>query len=177
MWQHGRPLKSDDEDKTHYSFATWLRQGNVFTPVSHSVHRGGVWQTHLRQTYPLRQTHPPRQKHPPGRHTLLGRHPLWVDNPLGNPPPRQTPRPLDGHCSGRYASYWNAFLLRNENLLDRNDVWYLSKCCLIQYFSILEKKVVRQTCACTFMRIISVFIHNWEHFGKYVGVTACNTWV
>ena len=28
-----------------------------------------------------------------GIHTLLGRHP-----------------PADGHCSGRYASYWNAFL-------------------------------------------------------------------
>ena len=26
-------------------------------------------------------------------------------------PPRQTPHPYrDGHCSGRYASYWNAFL-------------------------------------------------------------------
>ena len=33
-----------------------------------------------------------------------GVHPPWAD------PPRQTP-PSDGHCSGRYASYWNAFLL------------------------------------------------------------------
>ena len=32
---------------------------------------------------------------------------------LGQTPPRQTPpwaNPLGGHCSGRYASYWNAFL-------------------------------------------------------------------
>ena len=42
----------------------------------------------------------------------------WADTaPPGSPPPRQTPPPLgrhlsaEGHCSGRYASYWNAFLL------------------------------------------------------------------
>ena len=41
--------------------------------------------------------------HPPGRHPP-GRHPSpWAD----------TPHPwADGHCSGRYASYWNAFLLK-----------------------------------------------------------------
>ena len=59
-----------------------------------SVHKGGG-------------VHLPRQ-------TPLGRHP-----PLGQtPPPRQTP-PLDrhpplrrdGHCSGRYVTHWNAFLL------------------------------------------------------------------
>ena len=39
----------------------------------------------------------------PGRCTPpLGRHPLWADTP---------PHPADGHCGGRYASYWNAFLL------------------------------------------------------------------
>ena len=26
------------------------------------------------------------------------------------PPGRHPPPPRDGHCSGRYASYWNAFL-------------------------------------------------------------------
>ena len=31
--------------------------------------------------------------------------------PLGrHPPGRQSRPPGDGHCSGRYASYWNAFL-------------------------------------------------------------------
>ena len=63
-----------------------------------------------------------------GRHTpLLGRHPR-ADTPLpAQAPPSQadttallgrhhphlradTPPPGDGHCSGRYASYWNAFL-------------------------------------------------------------------
>ena len=31
----------------------------------------------------------------------------------GRHPPGQTPPPPDGHCSGRYASYWNAFLFQN----------------------------------------------------------------
>ena len=40
---------------------------------------------------------------PPGRQTL---------------PPGQTPSPpVDGYCSGRYASYWNAFLLLVMNFL------------------------------------------------------------
>ena len=40
--------------------------------------------------------------------------PRWADNPPRQTPPRQTPPgrppPRDGHCSGWYASYWNAFL-------------------------------------------------------------------
>ena len=65
--------------------ATKLRQGNVFTPVCHSVHRGGLPHTHT--------------------HTHPGRHP---------PTPGQTP-PCAVHAgirlsSGWYASYWNAFL-------------------------------------------------------------------
>ena len=78
------------------------------------------------QTRPLTDT-------PPGRHPLPdippGRHPLadtppspwettpWADTPgrhtpfpREDTPPRQTTRG-DGHCTGRYASYWNLFLL------------------------------------------------------------------
>ena len=85
--------------------ATMLRQGNVFTPVCHSVH-GGVCLSASWDTDPS------------------GRHPTpWADTPLGRPP-KQTPpgrhtlgRPpsppaADGYCSGLYASYWNAFLLQ-----------------------------------------------------------------
>ena len=45
--------------------------------------------------------------------------------PLGpggcRPPSRQTPPPQadpprDGHCSGRYASYWNAFLFNSGSV-------------------------------------------------------------
>ena len=81
--------------------------------VSHSVHGGGrctcsrgvclLWGV----TCPPPSRYapagtPPGQVHPihppPGRYTPLGQvHP---------PPP---PRPADGYCCGRYASYWNAF--------------------------------------------------------------------
>ena len=68
---------------------TKLRQGNVFTPVCHSVHRGVSAPVHA------------------GIHALLGRHPSPGQSPL---PWADTPSP-GGHCSGRYASYLNAFLL------------------------------------------------------------------
>ena len=53
-----------------------------------------------------------------GIHTPLGKHPPPGRHPLGRHPPDrhtpgQTPLPrADGHCSGQYSSYWNAFLLR-----------------------------------------------------------------
>ena len=69
------------------------------------------------ENIPSRQTSP-QADIPSGRHTPAGRHPLPV---LGRYPPRQThpqadtsgqtPRP-GSQCSGRYASYWNAFLLK-----------------------------------------------------------------
>ena len=66
--------------------------------VSHSVQRGVAdW-----ADTPPADT--PGQT-PPGRHAL-GRHPQ-ADTPHRHPPGR----PLrDRHCSGRYVSYWNAFL-------------------------------------------------------------------
>ena len=45
---------------------------------------------------------------PPGRYPL-GRHAQGL-SPMG-----RHPCPRDSHCSGRYASLWNAFLLRNWN--------------------------------------------------------------
>ena len=107
--------------------ATKLRQGNVFTPGCHSVHRGvsasvhaGIHTpleeapTHQKHTprtdNPPRQTPPPQAfpsplKHPPAhafsRHPRLGRHTPQADTP---------PPPADGYCSERYAYYWNAFL-------------------------------------------------------------------
>ena len=32
--------------------------------------------------------------------------------------PGQTPLPRDGHCGGRYASYWNALLLLKGEYLE-----------------------------------------------------------
>ena len=94
-----------------------MRQGNVFTGVWDSVHRGGVclsacWDTHPPGRYIPLGRYPPsrytpsaqagtpcRQVHPPGRHTPRQVHPR-----------RQLHPHHDGHCSRRYASYWNAYL-------------------------------------------------------------------
>ena len=68
-----------------------LGQGNIFAPVCHSVHRGGTWAGNPQQVYPQAGT-------PPGWYTPLGRYTPWAMH-AGI---RST--------SGRYASYWNAFL-------------------------------------------------------------------
>ena len=78
------------------------------------------------QTPPQEDTHPL----PLGRHPSLGRHPLdrhlpgrhppgrypWVDTLPGRHPRADKPPPRDGHNSGRYAYYWNAFLTSNEKV-------------------------------------------------------------
>ena len=104
--------------------------------VSHSVYRGGVPGqappgpgTPPRTRYPpWDQVHPPPwdQVHPgpgtpPGtRYTPPGTRcpprqvPPRQVHPLGPGTPRQVhplPTPAHGYCCGRYASYWNAFLL------------------------------------------------------------------
>ena len=58
------------------------------------------------QTTPLDQK-PPGTRHPPGLD-----HPPGPATPLGSDtPPSTRPPGRDGYCCGRYASYWNAFLL------------------------------------------------------------------
>ena len=94
--------------------------------VKNSVHRGGVSREPpgTRQTPPpqdqgeppLGPGRPPQQGEPPGRENPLGR-----ENPSGtkkNPPPGpgRPPPGREEDCSirsmsGRYASYWNTFLL------------------------------------------------------------------
>ena len=83
-----------DNDRDKRTIVTVCKRscGKMFLhlSVSHSVHRGSA-SVHAGQTSP-RQTTP------------------WTDtHPLGRQPPGQTPA-ADGHCTGRYASYWNAFL-------------------------------------------------------------------
>ena len=94
--------------------------------VKNSVHMGEVY-TPWTDTPPLadtlllgRQPTPAQTPHscadtPLGRHAPGQTPPSWADipNPLGQTPlPRlgRHPAPADGYCSGRYASYWNAFL-------------------------------------------------------------------
>ena len=93
-----------------------MRQGYIFTGVCQSFcsHGGRVSQHVLGQTPPSWVDTPqtdtpfPPGRHPPDRHPLpAGRHPQ-ADNPLKQTPP-------SGHCCGRYASYWNAYLLFNRN--------------------------------------------------------------
>ena len=88
--------------------ATKLRQGNIlrsicqeFCPRGRGVCLSECWDTPPGQTplhlgrHPPGQT-PPLADTPSGQTPLLGRH---------TPPPT-----ADGYFSGRYASYWNAFL-------------------------------------------------------------------
>ena len=57
---------------------------------------------------------PPGQRPPP----------LWTQTPFsgGRPPGQRTPQVLTtsgGHCSGRYASNWNEFLLWNYSVISK----------------------------------------------------------
>ena len=87
--------------------------------VQHPLQTGTPsWQVHLpgqvhhppppvRYTHPLGQVHPqtPQAGTPPGQvHPPLGRHTPWQVHP------REHCMLGDTTTSGRYASYWNAFL-------------------------------------------------------------------
>ena len=97
--------------------------------VSHSVHRGkGVSGRHPpggQAAPPASRPPPPAGRHLPGRH-LPGQTIPGADTPLPSAcfythTPAQYmllythPHP-SGHCSGWYASYWNAFLFGLLNL-------------------------------------------------------------
>ena len=91
--------------------------GTRYTPW-HQVH---PWH----QEHPLDQVHPPDQVHPQTRYPARTRYtPLGPGTPPGpgipprpGTPPRTRYPPPSSACreiqatSGRYASYWNAFLL------------------------------------------------------------------
>ena len=97
-------------------------QGNIFTPVCHSVHRGGRvllasppppgMETPLEQT-PARMENPPQMEEPPPD----GEPPRMEEPPrIEEPPPDGEPPPEADSgirsAIGRYASYWNAFLFQ-----------------------------------------------------------------
>ena len=63
--------------------------------VNHSVHRGVPASVHA-------------GIHTPSRYTP------WAGTPPGWYTPRAGTPPNDGHCSGRYTSYWNAFLFYKD---------------------------------------------------------------
>ena len=99
-------------------------QGNIFTPVCHSFcSQGGWWGVCLsacwdttprtRHPLPLEPDTPPN-RHTPRDQTPRSRHPLEHAPPETRPPQsRHTPPEADSSIrstSGRYASYWIAFL-------------------------------------------------------------------
>ena len=83
--------------------ATKLRQGNVFTPVCHSVHGGGVADSP--QSRPPWEQTPPREQTPP-----VNRNPPRNRHPPGSRPPLCSACWEIRATSGRDASYWNAYL-------------------------------------------------------------------
>ena len=112
--------------------ATKLGQGSVFTSVCLSTGREGCLPQYMlgyppradpptpRTSHPPPQSRqPPRTRHPPGsRPSQDQTHPPRADTPQEQTPPQTRhppPPPREADCSirltsGRYASYWNAFL-------------------------------------------------------------------
>ena len=80
------------------------REGNVFTPVC--LFTGSLW-TDTPQTGTSPRKRPPLTEAPCTETTLKG---TWNQTGSDNihPPVLAS---SGGHCSGRYASHWNAFLL------------------------------------------------------------------
>ena len=83
-------------------------EGYVFTPVCHSVHRGGVCLSACWDTPTPRSRHP-REQTPPRADTPGSRHPQEQTPPLGADIPPHSKCWEIRATSGRYASYSNAY--------------------------------------------------------------------
>ena len=73
----------------------------MFLLVSVILLKGGSASVHTRINPPPRADHPPRKQTPPG-----------ADTPGSRPPPPGEADSGIRSMSGRYASYWNAFLFK-----------------------------------------------------------------
>ena len=77
-------------------------EGYVFTPVCLSTGRGEYLGRYTPGQVPPWDQVPPWTRYTP-----------WDQvHPRAGKPPRDQVPPADGYCCGRYASYWNAFLLK-----------------------------------------------------------------
>ena len=123
-WQGSRSLPQNCKqasvglERTYHTWlpaTTKLGQGNVFTGICDSVNRGCL---STPGADPPKCRHPegadtpplppptPGSRHPQSRHPPRSRH----THPREQTPPRETDSSIQS-TSGRYASYWNAFLL------------------------------------------------------------------
>ena len=99
---HEERIPSTATDKI--STVTFLKPySNICAPVCHSVHRGESASVHA--GIPPKETRhqgdpPPLPRRPPAKET----------------PPTAKETPPDDYCCGRYASYWNAFLLLRHSV-------------------------------------------------------------
>ena len=108
-------LVSATQDISFYRPQRSCGHGNIFTPVCHSFcSQGGgegVCLSACLDTTPREQTPPRREQTPPAG----SRPPGTTHIPLPTPRSRQPPREADSgirSTSGRYVSYWNAFLFK-----------------------------------------------------------------
>ena len=89
-----------------------LGQGSIYTCLSFCSQGGSTWAgTHPRSRYTPRTRYTPDQVHPPTRYTPWTRYtPQTRYTPGPGTPPGSSACWEIRSTSGRYASYWNAFL-------------------------------------------------------------------
>ena len=108
-------------------------QGNIFAPVCHSVHGGVSASPHPRSRHPPEQTPPgtdtPQNRYPPQKQTSPEQTPPRADTPRADTTPQEADSGIRS-MSGRYASYWNAFLS-----------FYLDLNPLILYISLMTRMI------------------------------------
>ena len=162
-WIHYRPQRS-------------CGQGNVFTGVCLSTGGEGVCLSACWDAIPpwIRWPPPGTGRHPPpgpGRPPRPVRHPPRSGSPPGT---RQTPpREADSSIrstSGRYASYWNAFLFTRYPLVLQFPFCYMHNVSLcICRFTVATERYVGRTCR---TRHEHLFFSKWQiylsHQGKKV---------
>ena len=103
----GRCERTEDYDDlvNYYYFSLGKRTSSYERYTCGHFYRPQLHHPLWAYTPPPGQTPPPGRQ-PPGQTTPPMQTPLCADSP-----PLTDNRPPDGHCSGRYASYFNAFLL------------------------------------------------------------------
>ena len=113
-------LSQEDEKVCNYYYRpqrSWAKVIFSQACVKNSVHRGRVSASvhaGMHQPPPPQQTpYPPSRTRPPPPRS---RHPLWEQTPTRSRPPQEADCSIRS-TSGRYASYWNAFLFSFTNAM------------------------------------------------------------